>query len=135
MDPYNNSGSNRLRSLIPRNNRDIMLRWFKIGCGSCFLHEASGRQTEIGPPPSGDYDNDFAHLLKKAMFIYYIDCKIPYDLTYLKGDNLCNLCFSYMIKPCYIIECKNKHKFCRKCIQLWHEMVDNPEWGTLKEKS
>eukprot|EP00483_Globobulimina_turgida_P006780 UN06792 len=121
----------RLRSTIKRNSRDIMLRWLKIGCGSCFLHEASGRQTEIGPPPSMDYDNDFPDLLRKAMFIYYIDCKIPFSLNpYQSANKICHLCGNYIIDgyaPC------EKHRFCYKCILQWKEMINNPDWGTLKE--
>eukprot|EP01084_Bolivina_argentea_P304280 525447_1 len=105
-----------------------MLRWLKIGCCSCFLHEPSGRQTKIGAPPSVDYDNDFPDLLKRTMFIYCIDCKIPFNINYLDYKNKCNLCENYIINPYYIKKPKvcHQHYFCYKCIKHWQEMINNP---------
>eukprot|EP01084_Bolivina_argentea_P304278 525444_1 len=113
----------RLRSFIKRNNRYIMLRWLQIGCGSCFLHEPYGRHTEIGPPPSMDYDHDFPDLIKRAMFVYSIDCKIPYNINYLDDKNKCNLCQNYIINPYKVC---HQHYFCYKCIKHWQEMINNP---------
>ena len=106
----------RLRNCIKRNNKDIMLRWIKIGCGSCFVHEFV-KTYEVEQPADNDYDIKFPQLLKQAMFKYYIDCKIPYDLHLYHDDHdddedehkydadnkshdiLCNLCGKYMIEP------------------------------------
>merc|ERR1712190_598883 len=127
------SDSMRIRSKIKRNNRDIILRWPQIGCGSCFLQSSMGKQTEIGPPPSQDYDNEFPELLKQALFRYFVDCSAPFVINKeLEGKNKCNLCQKYMVRPTRINGC-NMHKFCRKCIVLWQELINNPYIGTLKD--
>merc|ERR1712129_216463 len=58
MDPIDTTIKDRMRGRIKRNNRDTELRWLQIGCGSCFLQSSMGKQTEIGPPVSQDYDKE-----------------------------------------------------------------------------
>eukprot|EP01084_Bolivina_argentea_P227231 383788_1 len=124
----NNKNENRLRSIVKRYYKDTMLNWLKIGCGSCFIHEPSGHQIEIGPPISGDWTNDFPNLVKKAMFEYWIDCRIPFNLNQQQQQNICNLCGNYMIEATLIKQCK-LHTFCKKCIVQWQSMINSFNWG------
>ena len=161
MDPVSIKASRRqrLRSCVKRNNKDIMLRWIKIGCGSCFIHEQSGRTYEVGP---ADNEEELPPLLREMMFMYYIDCKLPYNPGIVniehdeeqKGneDVLCNLCGKYMIEPTDVNtlinfkdnmkfsrhrnvdkqeKCQKNHKFCKKCIIGWQQLIDNPEYGNM----
>lgn len=85
MDPVTitNSNKERLRSCVKRNNKDVILRWIKIGCGSCFICEKSGTQYEI---PSNDPNRIFTEMLKEAMIRFEIHCKLPCDLDRSKAQ-------------------------------------------------
>ena len=92
-----------------------------------------GKQVEIGPPPSQDYDVEFPKLLKEALFRYFVDCAVPFTLPkQMQNENKCDLCQRFMIRPTTICACK-MHKYCRKCIDLWQQLIDNPDMGTMKE--
>jgi len=112
-----------------------VLRWIKIGCGACFLHEPTGHQMEIGPPVSGDYEQDFPPLLRQALFMHFIDCRIPTRIdTELDPQMTCDLCRKYMVAPSRWCKCA-QHKFCQRCIQQWVSMIGNPDIGKFKEKN
>ena len=136
MDPRDSSGTDGLRSIIERNNKAIPLRWIKIGCGSCFIHDRGGGQSEIGPPPGGDYDDGFPKLLREALFSYGIDCCIPFNVDNIdpNGTNRCDISGKLMVEPTKIVDtkCGERHRFDRKCILQWTEMLDHPYLGTLK---
>ena len=111
---------NRLRASIKRKHTDRIFRWLNVGCGSCFLHESSGRAKEIGPKKGADYEKEFPKQLQKAMFLYYIDCRVPFNDEIIEEDAQCAICKQLMIDPADIGNTDCTHIFCKLCIQQWY---------------
>eukprot|EP01084_Bolivina_argentea_P217346 369032_1 len=111
-------------------NKDVTLYWLSIGCGKCFI-EQSGKINEI-QSLSGNLEDEFSDQLRKAMILFGIDCKIPFSSNYMQNIKKCGICENYPINPYFISTC-NQHIFCYKCILHWKEMINNPDWGTMKE--
>ena len=111
---------NRLRGSIKRKHTDRIFRWLNVGCGSCFLHESSGRAKEIGPKKGADYEKEFPKQLQKAMFLYYIDCRVPFNDAIITEEAQCAICKQLMIDPADIGNAECQHIFCKLCIQQWY---------------
>ena len=109
----------RLRGSIKRKHTDRIFRWLNVGCGSCFLHESSGRAKEIGPPKNQDYETQFPMQLQKAMFLYYIDCRVPFSDDIISADKQCPICKQLMVDPATTGNDDCRHLFCKLCIQQW----------------
>eukprot|EP01084_Bolivina_argentea_P088172 159211_1 len=87
--PINSKTNNRLRGNIKRKHTDTIFRWLNVGCGSCFLHESSGTAKEIGSTKGTDYENEFPKQLQRAMFLYYIDCRLPFNEDIISQESQC----------------------------------------------
>jgi len=108
-------GGINLRASIRRKPSERIFRWLNVGCGSCFLHENSGRATEIGAS-----DGAFADALAQAMFEYYIDCRVPFnEEAVINSDNQCPICYNLIVHPANIGNAECKHVFCKLCLQQW----------------
>merc|ERR1712154_438647 len=93
-----------------------------------------GHQMEIGPPVSGVYEEDFPPLLKQALFMHFVDCRIPLRIdteTDADAEKTCDLCRKYMVAPSRWKKC-SQHKFCKRCILQWASMIGNTDIGTMK---
>merc|ERR1712228_139011 len=126
----------RLRASIKRKASERIFRWLNVGCGSCFLHENSGRAIEIGPAKHTDYESAFPAALQRAMFFYFIDCRVPFNEEIIdKNYNECSICSNLIIHPADIGNpdaCS--HIFCKLCIQQW-SFVELDKLENKKPKS
>jgi len=118
--PERSVPDNRLRATIKRKHTDRIFRWLNVGCGSCFLHESSGTAKEIGPKKNADYEKEFPKQLQKAMFLYYIDCRVPFNDDIIPEASQCAICKQLMIDPADIGNEACNHVFCKLCIQQWY---------------
>ena len=117
------TGQSRLRGSIKRKHTDRIHRWLNVGCGSCFLHDSSGKAREIkGGSGPGDMENKFPAALQRAMFLYTIDCRVPFNEDIVDEDSMCSICQQLMIDPATTGNADCKHMFCKLCLQQWSWM-------------
>lgn len=137
MDPMVTTGSHtniqykRLRSSIKRKHTEQIIRWLNVGCGSAFLCEECGRHKEI-TAKHRNFETEFPKDLQKALFKYYIDCRVPFNGDIVHRDRMCSICLSLLVNPaCIGLDDDNNplcsHLFCRGCLEQCKYTVENPE--------
>merc|ERR1712228_881520 len=62
--------------------------------------------------------------LQRAMFLYYIDCRVPFNEGIISEESQCAICKQLMIDPADIGHPDCKHIFCQLCIRQWKGMSD-----------
>ena len=112
-----------LQSIVERNNKDVhILRWIKIGYGSCFIDDRGGGQSEIGLTPNGDYDEEFPKLLREALF-----CTVSVAVLHSMWIRLIQMVLIAVISPVNLWSCLERGDSKGICHQIvWTE--DDNEW-------
>ncbi len=120
---HNNISTANNDGIIKRLANDEIFRWLNIGCGACFLQESNGKSAEIAPVSNlNHFQSDFPKALQKAMFLNYIDCRLPYNGQIITENQKCAICRDLQILPSSIGNSACQHTFCKRCIEQWNEM-------------